>query len=108
MSVSTLRCVCSQGWSKRAWWFGVVQNQDEAFATGAVLEQAHQEALEGLAVEYRLEGGNQFAGADVGRTEARHGLASGRMQEDGVFVFRRHPHTAAGAVLLEVTFVGTP
>lgn len=87
---------------------GVVQHQDKALATGTVFEQAHQEALEGLAVEYRFEGGDQLAGADVGRAEARHGLPRGRMQEDGVFVFRRHPHTAAGAVLLEVAFVGTP
>ena len=87
---------------------GVVKHQDEALATGAMFEQAHQEAPEGLAVEYRFKGGDQFAGADVGRAEARHGLARGRMQEDGVFVFRRDPHTAAGAVLLEVAFVGTP
>ena len=87
---------------------GVVQHQDEVFAARAVLEQARQKAQEGLAIEYGLEGGDQVAGADVGRAEARHGLACGRMQEDGILVFRRHPHTAASAVLLEVAFVGAP
>jgi hypothetical protein len=39
---------------------GVVQYQDKALATGTVFEQAHQETLEGLPIEYRFEGGDQF------------------------------------------------
>jgi len=87
---------------------GVVQHQNEALAARAVFEQAHQKALEGFAIEYRLECRDQFAGADVGRAEARHGFSRGRMQEDGILVFRRHLHTTTCAVLLEVAFVGTP
>ena len=87
---------------------GVVQHQDEALAVGAVSEQAYQETLEGFAIEYGFEGRDQFAGIDIGRAEACHGLACGRMQEDGIFVFGRHPHTTTCAVLLEVAFVGTP
>ena len=87
---------------------GVVEHQDESLAVGAMSEQAYQEALEGFAVEYGFEGHDQFAGADIGRAEARHGLACGRMQKDGILVFGRHPHTATRAVLLEVAFVGAP
>ena len=51
---------------------GVVQHQDKALATGTVFEQAHQETLEGLPIEYRFEGGDQFACAEVCRAEACH------------------------------------
>lgn len=87
---------------------GIVQYQDESLAARAMLDQSHQKTLERFAIEYRLESGDQFPGADVGCAEARHGLSCGRVQENGVLVFRRHPHSATSAVLLEVAFVGTP
>jgi len=87
---------------------GVVQYQDKTLARGAVFEQAHQKTPEGFAIEYRLEGSDQFPGANIGRAEARHGFARRRVQQDGIFVLWRYPHATPCAVLLEVAFIGTP
>ena len=87
---------------------GVVQYQDKPLASGTVFEESFQKPQEGLAIEWRLECCDQRAGVSVDRPEARHGLARGRMQQNGVFVFRRNPHTTASTVLLEVAFARTP
>jgi len=81
---------------------GVVPYHDQAFVARAMLEQSFQKSLERVGVEFWLEGYDQSAGMHVDRSEAGNRRAGGRMEQDGVFRLRGHPHATARAMLLEV------
>ena len=87
---------------------GVVQDEDEAAMGTAMPQEPVQEGVERHRIELRGELGHELAAAEMDRPEERHGLARRRVEQDGIRLLGRHPHDAAGPMLLEVTFVETP
>ncbi len=87
---------------------GIVEYEDHAAAAGVMTQQSLEEVLEGLGVEDGARHAYELTGSQADRAEASHRLAGWRMLQDGVLDFRRYPHTAAGAMLLEVTFIQAP
>jgi len=90
--------------------FGIVENNDDAAASVATgLAELLQEAEEGVGVEHGLLPlEHELAIPQSDGAKVSHALAGGVVQEHGILGFRRYPHPASGAVLLEVDFVGGP
>ncbi len=87
---------------------GVVQHEDEAPMGPAMPPQLAEEPAEGHRIELRRELGHQLARPELDRPEEGHGFPRRGMEQHGIRLLGRHPHRAAGAVLLEVAFVETP
>jgi len=87
---------------------GIVQHQHHARAAGAMPQQRLQKGLERSRVECGTQGADERAGAQADGPEAGDRLAGGRMEQDWILDLGRHPHPAAGAMLLEVAFVHAP
>ena len=87
--------------------FGIVHENDNVAArVTAGLAQLLEEVEEGIGVEYAVFPlKDELAVAQPDGAKVSHALASGVMEEHGVFGFRGYPHTASGAMLLEVDFI---
>ena len=86
----------------------VVEDDEQATPPCAMAQQLAQKGLEGVGIECRSKVGYQSPVAQIDRAKQGYGLACGCMEQDGIGLLGRHPHHAAGAVLLEVTFIQTP
>ena len=87
---------------------GIVQHEDELPVGPAMPPELAQERRECDRIELGGEGGYELTRPELDGPEQGHGLARRGMEQHGSRLFRRHPHDAAGAVLLEVAFVETP
>src|SRR5450759_2721180 len=87
---------------------GVVEYEEHATAAALIAQQSLEEGLECLGVEDGAHHAYELTRAQADRAEARHGLAGRCMLQDGVLDLRRYPHSAAGAMLLEVAFIEAP
>src|SRR3989344_6185629 len=87
---------------------GIVEYDDHSASRGLLAQQSLEEALESGGVEDRTHHAHEPTGAQADGAEASHGFAGRCMLQDGVLDFRGYPHTAARAVLLEVTFIQAP
>ncbi len=87
---------------------GVVQDHYHALVSRSVAKQLAQEAPEGLGIEGVREGVDGFSGAQVDRAKAGDGLPCRSMEHHRVLDLRRHPHTQARAMALEVAFIEVP
>jgi hypothetical protein len=88
--------------------FRIVDKNDNAAAgVTAGLAQVLKEAEEGVAVEHGLLPlEDKLAIPQPDGAKVSHALARGMVEEHGVLGFGRYPHTASGAMLLEVDFIG--
>src|SRR5579863_7445209 len=86
----------------------IVEYEDHAPSGGLLAPQSRQEVLESGGVEDRAHHAYELTGTQADGTETSHGLAGGRMLQDGILDFRRYPHAATRTVLLEVTFIQAP
>ena len=86
----------------------VVPSVKPMAVSALMAQQSLEEGLEGLGVEDLAHHAYELAGAQADRAEASHGLAGRRMLQDGVLDPRWYPHSTAGAMLLEVTFIQAP
>lgn len=87
---------------------GVVENEHRGETATAMARKQAQKGFKRARIENRTEHSDQLAGPKIDRPEKGQGFARGRVPHDGVFCFRRNPHAAAGAMLLEVALVQTP
>ena len=87
---------------------GIVQDQDEPAVGPAMPPELAQKRLERDRIELGGELGHQLARPEMNRPEEGHGFPCGRVEQNGICLLGRHPHDAAGAVLLEVAFVQPP
>src|SRR5579859_281876 len=87
---------------------GIVEYDDHSAPRRLLAQQSLEEVLKRYGVEDRAHHAYKLTGAQADGAEASHGLASRRMLHDGIFDFRRYPHAAARAMLLEVAFIQAP
>ena len=87
---------------------GVVEHDDHAAPGRLLPQQSPEEGLERHGVEDRAHHSYELARIQTDGSNAGHRLAGRRMPQDRVLDFRRYPHAAARAVLLEMTFIQTP
>src|SRR5579859_550427 len=87
---------------------GIVEYDDHSAPRRLLAQQSLEEVLKRYGVEDRAHHAYKLTGAQADGAEASHGLASRRMLQDGIFDFRRYPHAAARAMLLEVAFIQAP
>ena len=87
---------------------GIAEHHDDATPALPVAQQAFEEAPERLGVEHRSTVAIQPPAKQIDRAEAGNEFALRLMQQDGVFVFRRHLHAVTRPLLLEMTFVQAP
>ena len=90
--------------------FGIVRNHDHPPSrSGAGGTKIFQELPTGNSVELtRFPSKEELAVPQTDGAEVAHTPPGGMVKQNGVFAFRRDPHPAARAVLLEVHFVHSP
>lgn len=71
-------------------------------------KQPPEENAERCGVEDRAHHPYELSGIQTDGAKTGHRLSGRRMAQDRVLDFGRYPHAAAGAMLLEVTFIQTP
>ena len=87
---------------------GIVQHENEPVVGAAMPEELAQEGAKRHRVELRRELGHELASPEMDGPEQGHGLPRRRVEQHGIRLLGRHPHDAAGAVLLEMAFVEAP
>lgn len=86
-----------------------IVEHDTHAASGCLLaQQAPEESPEGGRVEEGAHHSYELSGVQTDGPKTGHGFSGGRMPQDRVLDFWRYPHSTAGTVLLEVTFIQTP
>src|SRR5579863_1304119 len=90
--------------------FCVVNNQDDAAARPTTgLANLAKKGPSALAVELlRFPQGHEFSVPQAHGAEVANGLARRMVQQHRVLLLRRHPHSTAGSVLLEMHFIHGP
>src|ERR1035437_966965 len=90
--------------------FGVIgDHHHPAAGADAMASEAFHEREKGRAIELAVFTAKQkFPVSESHRAKISHAAPRGSMQQDRVLGFRRNPHLASGAVLLEVHLVGSP
>lgn len=86
----------------------VVEDHQHFLSPPIMAQQLLKKSLEALGVELVFAADDQTTVGFAHRAEHRHAFASGGMKEDRVHNLRRHPHDAAGTMLLEMAFVLKP
>src|SRR5271154_3058343 len=86
----------------------VVEHDDHAASGRLLAKQPSEESPERGGVEDRAHHPYELPGIRSDGTKAGHRLSSWRVPQDRILDFGRHPHAAAGTVLLEVAFIQTP
>src|SRR5579864_2430996 len=86
----------------------VVQDQHQSAVPSAVAQEMPKEATKTEAIKLGLRLTDQLSLTQVDRPKQGHRLSGGRMEKDGVGLFRRHPHDGARSMLLEVALVHAP
>ncbi len=74
----------------------------------AMPEQYAQKVAERDRIELRAELGHELPRAEIDRAEEGHAFPRRGVEQHRVGLFRGHPHTAPGAMLLEMAFVQAP
>lgn len=87
---------------------GIVENQDHATASRPMRQELAQELSERQGAKSGLLSRNQLSVPEVHRSEQRHRLSCGSMEQHGVRILGRNPHHRPRSVLLEVAFVQAP
>ncbi len=86
----------------------VVEDQYHCLSPPIMGQQLLKKGLEALGVELVFAADDQTTVGFAHRAKYRHAFPRGGMKEDGVHNLRRHPHHAAGTMLLEMAFVLKP
>ena len=87
---------------------GIVEDQNHALSRLFLAQKALEKAQESCSVEDRAHHAHELSGTQTDGTETGHGFSGRCMPQDGILDFRRNPHAAARAMLLEVAFIQTP
>ena len=86
----------------------IVEDQDHATASRPMRQELAQELSERHGAESRLLQRNQLSVPEVHRSEQRHRLSRGSMEQHRVRILGRNPHHRPRSVLLEVAFIQAP
>jgi hypothetical protein len=84
---------------------GIVEDQNHAPVACPMRQKLPQELAEGKGVKSGLLLGHPLSVPKIHRSEQRHGLPGGSMEQHGVRVLGRNPHHGPRAMLLEMAFV---
>jgi hypothetical protein len=86
----------------------VIEHDDQAASRRLLAKQPPEESPERGGVADGAYHSYKLSGVQTDGPNAGHRFSGRRMPQDRVLDFGRYPHAAAGAVLLEVTFIQTP
>lgn len=87
---------------------GIVEYDDHSASRRLLAQQLPEKTPEGRGIEDGACHAHELTGAQTDGAEARYGFAGRCMLQYGVLDFRRYPHAATRAMLLEVAFIQAP